>query len=71
VKRVLNVPSDDEPTAKQTSVTLRFAAAQQRHRALDPPRHQVAVRRLAEGGTELAAEMPGRHVRVARECLDV
>ena len=47
------------------------AATQQRHRALDAPRHQVAVRRLAVGEPELAAEVPGRHVRAARERLDV
>ena len=47
------------------------AAAQQRHRALDAPRHQVAVRRLAVGELELAAEVPGRHVRAAGERLDV
>src|SRR5919109_1293717 len=40
------------------------ATAQQRHRALDAPRHEVAVRRLAVGEPELAAEVPGRHVRV-------
>src|ERR687896_2016270 len=45
--------------------------AQQRHRALDAPRHQVAVRRLAVGEPELAAEVPGRHVRAAGERLDV
>ena len=47
------------------------ATTQQRHRALDPPRHQVAVRRLAVGEPELAAEVPGRHVRAAGERLDV
>src|SRR6266545_4173631 len=47
------------------------ATAQQRHRALDAPRHQVAVRRLAVGEPELAAEVPGRHVRAAGERLDV
>ena len=47
------------------------AAAQQRHRSLDAPRHQIAVRRLAVGEAELAAEMPGRHVRAAGERLDV
>jgi hypothetical protein len=47
------------------------AATQQRHGALDAPRHHVAVRRLAEGEPELAAEVPGRHVRSARERLDV
>ena len=47
------------------------AAPQQRHRALDAPRHQVAVRRLAVGEPELAAEVPGRHVRAAGERLDV
>ena len=47
------------------------AAAQQRHRALDAPRHQVGVRRLAVGEPELAAEVPGRHVHAAGERLDV
>src|SRR5215217_7736032 len=47
------------------------APAQQRHRALDAPRHQVAVGRLAVGEPELTAEVPGRHVRVAGERLDV
>ena len=47
------------------------ATTQQRHRPLDAPRHQVAVRRLAIGEPELAAEMPGRHVRAASERLDV
>jgi hypothetical protein len=36
------------------------ATAQQRHRALDASGHQVAVRRLAVGQAELAAEMPAR-----------
>src|SRR5438132_973845 len=48
-----------------------IAPAQQRHRALDLPRHQVAVRRFAVGEPELAAEVPGRHVRAAGERLDV
>ena len=47
------------------------APAQQHHRALDPPRHHVAVRRFAEGEPELAAEVPGRHVRTAGERLAV
>src|SRR6266849_4637942 len=47
------------------------ATTQQRHRALDGPRHQVAVRRLSVGEPELAAEVPGRHVRAAGERLDV
>src|SRR5215470_16047574 len=47
------------------------ATAQQRHRALDAPRHQVPIRRLAVGGPELPAEVPGRHVRAAGERLDV
>src|SRR5271169_143564 len=32
------------------------ATTEQRHRALDAPRHEVAVRRLAVGEPELAAE---------------
>src|SRR5919106_3932958 len=47
------------------------ATAQQRHRALDAPRHEVAVRRLAVREPELAAEVPGRHVHAAGEGLDV
>ena len=47
------------------------ATTQQRHRALDAPRHEVAVRGLAVGEPELAAEVPGRHVRAAGERLDV
>src|SRR5436309_16137952 len=35
------------------------ATTQQRHRALYAARHEVAVRRLAEGEPELAAEVPG------------
>src|SRR5438309_6854221 len=34
------------------------AATQQRHRTLDAPRHEVAVRRLAVRAPELAAEVP-------------
>jgi hypothetical protein len=49
----------------------QVATTQQRHRALDAPRHQVAVRRLAVGEPEPAAEVPGRHVRAAGERLDV
>src|SRR2546425_6792064 len=49
----------------------KVAAPQQRHRPLDAPRHHVAVRRLAVGDPELAAEVPGRHVRAAGERLDV
>src|SRR5258706_9069809 len=47
------------------------ATTQQRHRALDAPRHHRGVRRFAEGEPELAAEVPGRHVRTARELVDV
>jgi len=71
VKRLLKLPSDAQPTAKQTSVTLRVTTTQQRHRALDAPHHQIAVRRLAVRAPELAAEVPGRHVHAAGERLDV
>src|SRR5207245_7532996 len=50
---------------------VEVATTQQRHRALDAPRHEVAVRRLAVGEPELAAEVPGRHVHAAGEGLDV
>src|SRR4029453_18255655 len=45
--------------------------AQQRHRALDAPRHQIGVRRLAVSEPELAAEVPGRHVHTPGQRLDV
>src|SRR5689334_23787877 len=48
-----------------------IAAAQQRHRALDAPGHQVGVRRLAVGELELAAEVTSRHVHAAGKRLDV
>ena len=47
------------------------APAQQRHRSFDTSRHQVAVGGLAVGPAELAAQVPGRHVRAAGERLDV
>src|SRR5664279_4686432 len=37
------------------------ATTQQRHRALDAPRYQIGVGRLAVGAPELATEVPGRH----------
>jgi hypothetical protein len=43
----LKVPSDEQPTPKQTSMMWRSPTTQQRHRALDAPRHQIGVRRLA------------------------
>ena len=49
----------------------QVATTQQRHRALDASRHEVAVRRLSVGEPELAAEVPGRHVRASGERLDV
>jgi hypothetical protein len=57
--------------AKQTSAGAEVARTQQRHQAVDTPRHQIAVRRLAVGAPEPAAEVPGRHVRVPCERLDV
>jgi hypothetical protein len=71
VKRLLKVPSDEQPTLEADLGDAEVAATQQRHRALDAPCHEVAVRRLAEGEPELAAEVPGRHVRVAGERLNV
>jgi hypothetical protein len=59
VKRLLKVPSDPLPTAKQTSVTLR-SPRRSSAIALDAPRHQISVRRLAVGAPELAAEVPTR-----------
>jgi hypothetical protein len=64
------VPSDEQPTAKQTSVTLRS------HNPAVPSRARCAapsgnLRRLAVGEPKLAAEVPGRHVRAAGERLDV
>ncbi len=70
VKRLLKVPSDAQPTAKQTSVTLR-SPRRSSATALDTPRNQVAVRQLAVCESELAADVLGRHVRAAGERLDV
>ena len=50
---------------------IEIATTQQRHRPLDPPRHQIGVRRLAVGGPELAAEVPGRHVGATGERFDI
>ena len=47
------------------------APPQQGHRTFDSPCHQIAVRRFSVGEPELAAEVPGRHVRGAGERLDV
>ncbi len=66
VNRELNEPSDVQPTVMHASVTTH-PLAQQRHGALDAPGHQVGVRRLAVGGTELAREVCGRHQRMRRE----
>ena len=44
----------------------QVTAAQQRHRALDPAGHQVAVRRLAVGLPELPREVRRRHQRGPR-----
>ena len=59
VKRELKVPSDEHPTAKQTSVTLRSprsssAIARSMRRVM-----RVGVRALAEGGPETPAQVPG------------
>ena len=65
------MPSDEQPTAKQTSVTLR---SPRRSSAIARSMRRVvrdAVSRLAVGAPELAAEVPGRHVRAAGERLDV
>jgi hypothetical protein len=71
VKRVLNVPERRAADLEADLGDAEIAPTQQRHRALDAPRHQVAVRRLPVGAAELAAEVPGRHVRAAGERLDV
>src|SRR5512133_386433 len=47
------------------------ATTQQGHRAFDASGHQIAVRRLAVGEPELAAEVPGRQVGAAGQGLDV
>ena len=51
--------SEAQPTGKQASEAA-VATTQQRDRALDASGHQVAVRRLAVGQAELAAEVPAR-----------
>jgi hypothetical protein len=71
VKRVLKAPSDEQPTRNRPRRGAEVARTQQRHQAVDTPRHQIAVRRLAVGAPEPAAEVPGRHVRVPCERLDV
>ena len=48
-----------------------ITTTQQGHRPLDPPRHQVAVRRLSVSLPELTAEMPGRHVHPPGKRLHV
>jgi len=59
------------PRAAWLPIDAEVATTQRRHRALDAPRHQIGVRRLAVGEPELAPEVPGRHVRAAGEHLDV
>ena len=71
VNRPLNDPSEVQPTAMQTSVTLRSPAAQQRGGPLDPTRHEVLVRRLAVGLAEAAVEVADRHQRLGRQGRDV
>ena len=61
VNRLLNEPSEVQPTRMHASVT-DAPCAQQRARPLDPPRHQVLVRALAVHGAEPAAEVRGREV---------
>src|SRR5690606_3589124 len=44
---------------------------EKRHRTFDPPCHEVAVRRLAERGTELPAQVTRRDVGVPCQRFDV
>src|SRR6266513_3167276 len=58
--------------ARQSDLEADFrdgvvSVPQHRRRALQTPREQVLVRRLAEDATELAAEMRGGEVGGARE----
>src|SRR6266571_60498 len=70
VNRELNEPREVQPTSIHASVTLN-ARAQQRHRPLNPPGHEVAVRRLAVGRPKRPGEVPRRHQRVASHCRHV
>src|SRR3974390_32868 len=49
----------------------QVAAAEQGHRPLDAPGHEVAVGGLAEGGAEAPGEVARRHARRPRQCLHV
>jgi hypothetical protein len=55
VKRVLKVPSDEAADREADLSDAEVATTHQRHRALDAPRHQRGLRRLAVGEAELAA----------------
>lgn len=48
-----------------------IGGAQQAHRPLNAPRHQVRVRALAKRQLEPTTEMPGRHQRAPRQLLNV
>ena len=61
---------NDEQRLRSRCRDAEVATTQQRHRPRDAPRHQVAVRVLSVGEPELAAEVPGRHVRAAGEGLE-
>ena len=67
VNRELNDPSEVQPTAKQTSVTVRSPRRSSPLGPLDPARYQVAVGRLPEGSTKAAGEMARRQEGRARQ----
>lgn len=69
-KRAENEPRLVQPTAKQTSVTLR-SPCRSRAFALDPAGHEVGVGRLRVGLAEAPAEVRRRHQRRAGERSDV
>ena len=69
-KLVVNDPTLLSPTMKQMSVTVRSVLRSRYGGALEPSRQQVLVRRLAEGGAELAAEVGRRQARRPRHVGD-
>ena len=66
-KLVVNDPTLLQPDGEADVRDRAIGVAQQRRRAFQPAGQQVLMRRLAEGATELAAEVRLREARSARE----
>ncbi len=64
-------PERREPDGEADVGDVQVAAPQERHRSFDAAGHEVAVRGLAVGLLELAAEVAGRHVHTPSEGVDV